>query len=77
MRQEDDDLTTSEILKSEIEAAHKETKNQKSLGSDKTSKDTLIAFKEIGIDTICSLVNKIYDWCYSKTNEGVHFYPNT
>ena len=61
MRQEDENFTGNGILKSEIEAALKEMKNQKSPDNDKISKEMLASCKEIGISKICSLANKIYD----------------
>ena len=61
MRQEDEDLTGNKILKSEIEAALKEMKNQKSPGNDKISREMLTNCKETGISKICCLANKIYD----------------
>ena len=61
MWQADEDLTGNGTLKSEIEAALKEMKNQNSPGNDKISKEMLTRCKVIVISKICSLANKIYD----------------
>ena len=59
MRQ-DNNVAGNELLISEIEVAFK-MKNQKSRSNDKISEEMLISCKKIGIDKICSLVNKICD----------------
>ena len=57
---ETSELTGNDILEAEVEAALKEMKCGKSPGNDNITPEMLIASKEISVNKICYLANKIY-----------------
>lgn len=57
---ETSELTGNDILESEVEAALKEMKFGKSPGNDNITAEIIIASKEVSVNKICHLANKIY-----------------